>query len=170
MCIRDSTGTMRLIGQLVGPTDWWAGAVNTNSWMTVVMDEFPLQNEFLFIQIWCHETAGLAAGKVMTLHMEGSDLDNTTRSLVQTPIFLPAYPDTASVAVTGQTGILSTSFCEAFFMSESTSDNTTDDHEQAAAFCRLVCGSIIAGTGFTIVAHPTAGQMIGTFNVRWVWA
>jgi hypothetical protein len=76
----------------------------------------------------------------------------------------------ASVTVTGQSGILAGSHVEAFFMAESTSDNGTDEHQEAAAMCRLVCGSIVAGTGFTIYAHPIAGLGLGTFNVRWVWA
>ena len=76
----------------------------------------------------------------------------------------------ASVAVTGQAGILATSHVEAFFMRESTSDNGVDEHEEAAALCRLVCGSIAAGVGFTIYAHALTALGLGTYNVRWVWA
>jgi len=77
--------------------------------------------------------------------------------------------DTASIVVTGQTGILSTSYVEAFFMQESTSSNGTDEHTEVATLCPLVCGSIVVGTGFTIFANPIAAFGTGTFNVRWVW-
>lgn len=75
----------------------------------------------------------------------------------------------ASVVVTGQAGIVSGSHVEAFFMRESTSDNSNEEHEEAAALCPLVCGDIVAGTGFTIYAHPIAALGLGTYNVRWVW-
>jgi hypothetical protein len=167
---RDFTGTMRLLAQIIGPTDWWAGAENTNFWQSNnTFPEFVLNNEYLFVQVWCHETA-FSAGTVLTFHQEGSDLTDAQRSLLKTPIFLPALTDTASVAVTGQAGIIAGSHVEAFFMhADSTASNTTDDHEQAASACRLSCGSIVAGTGFTITATPLAGQMSGTFTVRWVW-
>lgn len=75
----------------------------------------------------------------------------------------------ASIAVTGQAGILAGSHVEAFFMRESTGDNGVDEHVEAAALCPLVCGNIVAGTGFTIYAHPIAALGLGTFNVRWAW-
>lgn len=74
----------------------------------------------------------------------------------------------ASVAVTGQAGILSTSDAEAYFMAESTSDNDADAHMIAAKLCKLVVGSLVAGTGFTITALND-GELTGTFKVRWVW-
>ena len=77
--------------------------------------------------------------------------------------------DQASVVVTGQAGIAAGSDVEAYFMRETTSDNGVDEHEEAAALCPLVCGDIVAGTGFTIYAHPLAMLGTGTFNVRWVW-
>jgi hypothetical protein len=168
---RDFTGTMRLLAQIIGPNDWWLGAENTGNWQsTNTFPELTLNNEYLFAQVWCFETTGLAAGKTLTFHQEGSDLTDSTRSLLQTPMFLPVLTDTASVVVTGQTGIVSGSHVEAFFQhSDSTASNTTDDHEQASSCCRLSCGDIVAGTGFTITAVPLAGQMSGTFTVRWVW-
>ena len=75
----------------------------------------------------------------------------------------------ASVAVTGQAGIVSGSHVEAFFMKETTGDNGVDEHEEAAALCPLVCGSIVAGTGFTIKGMPIAMFGLGTFAVRWAW-
>lgn len=78
--------------------------------------------------------------------------------------------ESASVAVTGQAAILAGSHVEAFFMRETTGDNGVDEHEEAAALCPLVCGAIVAGTGFTIYAHPIAMLGLGTFTLRWAWA
>lgn len=77
--------------------------------------------------------------------------------------------DEATVVITGQTGIVAGSHAEAFFMKDSTADNGTDEHEEAAALCPLVCESIVAGTGFTIRAMPIAALGTGQFSVRWVW-
>lgn len=83
--------------------------------------------------------------------------------------FTSTPSEETSVAVTGQTGIGAGSAVEAFFMRETSADNGVDEHEEAAALCPLVCGNIVAGTGFTIYAHPIAAVGIGQFTVRWVW-
>lgn len=75
----------------------------------------------------------------------------------------------ASVAVTGQGAILSTSQIGASIRRNATSDNGVAEHEEGAALCPLVCGSIVVGTGFTIYAHPLAMLGRGTFNVDWAW-
>lgn len=77
--------------------------------------------------------------------------------------------DSASIAVTGQAGIVAGSDVEAYFMRETTVDNGVDEHEEAAALCNLVVGSIVAGTGFTIYANCLGMLGLGTFKVRWVW-
>lgn len=76
----------------------------------------------------------------------------------------------ASVAVTGQTSILSTSKADAFIMADdTTSDHTKADHRYLACLAGITCGTPIEATGFTIYA--TAAQKLhGTFKVRWVWA
>jgi hypothetical protein len=124
----------------------------------------------LFVQVWCHETV-LVAGQTLTFHQEGSDLTDSTRSLLKTPMFLPdTYAERATIRVTGQTGILATSHCEAFWMSnDSTAGATANDHQQAAALCPLSCENVVAADGFDIVATPIAGVMSGTWGIRWVW-
>jgi hypothetical protein len=77
--------------------------------------------------------------------------------------------ENASVVVTGQAGILTTSHVEAFMMRDSTTDNGVDEHEEAAAMLRLVCGSIVAGTGFTIYAFSLGALAMGQFTLHWVW-
>jgi len=76
----------------------------------------------------------------------------------------------ASVAVTGQTAILSGSHAEAFFMGDSTADHNADEHALAPELMTLSCGSVTAGVGFTISAQVRRGTLRGQFTVRWVWA
>ncbi len=76
----------------------------------------------------------------------------------------------ASVAVTGQAEIQSSSKCEAFMMADdTTSDHTAADHRYAAAMIGLTCSTPVASTGFTIHAR-CLDKMQGTFALHWVWA
>lgn len=75
----------------------------------------------------------------------------------------------ATVAVTGQADILTTSFAEAFFMRETSADHTAEDHSYAAALCALTCDTPVAATGFNIMAR-SLDKLSGIFTVRWVWA
>lgn len=74
----------------------------------------------------------------------------------------------ASVVVTGQSAITGTSVVEAYFMYDTTSDHTANDHAWVNRFCDLTCGTLVAGTGFTIYAK-SEHKIQGTFQVRWVW-
>lgn len=97
-----------------------------------------------------------------------------------------AFPgsDEASVAVTGQTGILSGSLVDAWVLPSTTSDHSAD--EQLVDPIRVMVGNIVAGTGFTVYGYPgdiqTFGQKTaygpkpdqqagpyGAYNVAWVW-
>lgn len=82
-----------------------------------------------------------------------------------------AFPGTseASVEVTGQAEISTTSKAEAWLMSDSTSDHTESDHRYASLLIGLTCGTPTLATGFTIHAR-CLDKMQGTFAVRWVWA
>lgn len=75
-----------------------------------------------------------------------------------------------TVTVTGQTGILTSSLCEAWVMgNDSTSDNTTIDHQFAGIALRTVCADVVANTGFTIYATSIAGFITGDLKIKWVW-
>jgi hypothetical protein len=87
---RDFGGMMRFVTTLTGATDWWAGAVNSNSWTSSSLGPFQLQNEYIFLQSWCVETAGFVSGQTLTEHQEGSDLVDATRSNLLSPNFTPA--------------------------------------------------------------------------------
>lgn len=76
----------------------------------------------------------------------------------------------ASVSVSGQTAISSTSKVEAFVMGDdSTSDHTASDHRYFESFANLTCGTPSNGTGFTIYAR-SIHKLTGEWRVRWVWS
>lgn len=59
----------------------------------------------------------------------------------------------ASVAVTGQTGILAGSLVEAWIFPAATADHTADEHWVETI--QVVAGNVVAGTGFTIYGRNT---------------
>ena len=67
--------------------------------------------------------------------------------------------------VTGQTGVLSTSYLEAWIMADSTTDHNAYEH--AIAPIKLTCGNIVVGTSFDITA-VSDWRLSGTFKCRWV--
>jgi hypothetical protein len=74
----------------------------------------------------------------------------------------------ASVAVTGQTGILAGSLAEAFLFPVATADHSVDEQILDRSVIALVCAKVVAGTGFTIFARANA-TLYGQYNVAWVW-
>lgn len=60
----------------------------------------------------------------------------------------------ASVAVTGQAGIVSGSLVEAWLRPEATADHSADEH--MAETLKVLAGNIVAGTGFTIYGLNTS--------------
>ena len=56
-----------------------------------------------------------------------------------------------SVAVTGQSGIVSGSLAEAWIRPVASADHTADEH--LVERIRVVAGNIVAGTGFTIYGY-----------------
>jgi hypothetical protein len=91
----------------------------------------------------------------------------------QTVVDFGAAPgsDRATVAVTGQTGILASSLCESWLDATvaATADHSPDEHSMASTQVGITCQAIVAGTGFTIVAASAIGPITGKFNVAWVW-
>lgn len=75
----------------------------------------------------------------------------------------------ASIAVTGQASILSTSHVEAWIMEDSTAGNNALAHKTLGLFARCHCETIVAGTGFTITVLLAEVKATGTFILRWVW-
>lgn len=75
----------------------------------------------------------------------------------------------ASLVITGQAGILSTSFVNANILvagSTGSPGHMADEH--AFEPINVTAGAIVAGTGFTIFATcPT--PLFGAYNVEWFW-
>lgn len=60
----------------------------------------------------------------------------------------------ASIAVTGQSGILGTSLVEAWLFPKDTSDHLADEHLLESI--KVMAHSVVAGTGFTITGINTS--------------
>lgn len=80
----------------------------------------------------------------------------------------PGKPD-ASVVVTGQAGILTTSMVEAYINPKATASHSEDEHiiEKIGVF--VPSSLIIAGTGFTIKVQAYDRKLYGLYTVNWVW-
>lgn len=74
----------------------------------------------------------------------------------------------ASVAITGQTNILTTSIVKVFVKPSSTIHHNEYEHNLFLIGGSLIASDIVAGTGFTITAHSTL-RLTGTFNIYWEW-
>lgn len=68
--------------------------------------------------------------------------------------------------VTGETDIPADALVEAWLMTDSTADHNAYEH--AVVPIKLACGSVVAGTGFTVTAS-TDWRLTGEFTARWVW-
>ena len=78
----------------------------------------------------------------------------------------------ASVAVTGQASILTTSKAEAYIMADdTTADHTAVDHRwvKPASGVEFTCGTPTLATGFTIYGKSVYA-LEGLWKLRWVWA
>jgi hypothetical protein len=96
----------------------------------------------------------------------------------------------ASVAVTGQTGIVSGSLVEAWIRPVASADHSADEH--LLEEIKIVASDIVAGTGFTVRGYKSSDkvetplgwlssgqnlagkaggvlQLRGQFNVNWAW-
>ena len=92
----------------------------------------------------------------------------------------------ASVAVTGQTSIATTSLVEAWLRPQATADHSADEH--LVETLKVVAGNIVGGTGFTVYGVNTnqinepvepgnrgggGGQgtrISGTWSLAWAWS
>lgn len=72
----------------------------------------------------------------------------------------------SSVVITGQAAIASGSLCEAWLMYSTSANHNEVEH--LIVPMNLRCGSIVAGTGFTIYA-ASSWVLTGAWTVQWVW-
>jgi hypothetical protein len=76
----------------------------------------------------------------------------------------------ATTVITGQTGILTGSFVEAWLFPLDTADHSVDEHIIDGP--KILAASIVAGTGFTIYADAgdrPGSALYGAYSVAWVW-
>jgi hypothetical protein len=76
----------------------------------------------------------------------------------------------ASVVITGQADIKTTSELDCYIMADdSTTDHTTLDHRYVGIFATFTGGNIVAATGFTIYGR-SIHKLTGKFKIRFAWA
>ena len=75
--------------------------------------------------------------------------------------------DTGSVVVTGQTNILAGSKITVSIAYADSADHSADEH--LAEPLRVIAGTIVPGTGFTIYGICDLFPTYGKFNVNWTW-
>ena len=73
-----------------------------------------------------------------------------------------------TIDIAGQAGLTTANHVEAFVMSETSVDHTTQDHEMLANFTKFVCSVPVAGT-LRILALVNGALTSGRYTVRWVW-
>jgi hypothetical protein len=73
----------------------------------------------------------------------------------------------ATVAVTGQSGIVSGSLVEAWIRPVATADHNEDEHRVEEI--QVDADTIVAGTGFTIFGRTRNYPLYGLWTVAWVW-
>lgn len=75
----------------------------------------------------------------------------------------------ASVTITGQTGILTSSAVEAYISPAATAEHTADEHW--VENLKVAAGNIVAGVGLTIYGRTDDNtRLYGHWNIGWVWA
>jgi len=73
----------------------------------------------------------------------------------------------ATLDVTGQASILSTSKVEAWIRPEATPEHSLE--ETLIEPIKISAGNILEGTGFTIYGEVLNGKTYGTYKIDWVW-
>lgn len=87
-----------------------------------------------------------------------------------TTVDFGAHPGSndCSAVITGQTGIVTGSFVEAWISQTSTSDHNAEEHLVDPP--KITAGNILAGVGFTIYASSTNAKFYGQWSVAWRWS
>lgn len=79
-------------------------------------------------------------------------------------------PSEETTKIVTTAGLSATSHIEAWFQhGDTTADGSADEHEEAAAMCRLAC-KYLSATTFEVKGMPINSLGIGTFKFHWVWS
>lgn len=110
-------------------------------------------------------------GSLYATNLYANNVKITTPTRGQATLDFGSHPGSneASVVVTGQTGILTTSVVTITVHHTDTSTNhTAADHEYFTTLAGITVNTPVAGTGFTIKAK-SIHKLTGTWTVRWSW-
>lgn len=76
----------RFLAQFESTTDWWGGNTATESTASD-LGQFVMANEYLFVQVWCHEVDTFAPGNSLAMLQEGVELaDDQRMRLITAPL------------------------------------------------------------------------------------
>lgn len=78
----------------------------------------------------------------------------------------PGVPD-VTLAITGQTAIVSGSHVQAWVYPIATADHSFDEHRVEQV--DMLADTIVAGTGFTIFGRTRNTLIYGKWTVAWMW-
>ena len=111
------------------------------------------------------EAESLDGGTPKMSELGGSSGGNTGTATID----FGSGSNEAQVAVSGQTGILSTSRVVLTVSADATStSHTASDHRYFLELCSLTSGTPVANTGFTIYAR-SVHKLTGTWTINYSW-
>lgn len=104
----------------------------------------------------------------VTINSTGGGGGGTTINTGTTTADFGAAPGTNNIVITitGQTSILNTSAVKAYIYATATATHNVIEHTIVPI--NIVCGDIVAGTGFNIYLS-TDWRLTGTFTINWEW-
>lgn len=159
--LQNVSATARLLGRI----SLGAGTVEelTGTQLTTLLDAFTSTLKGLVPPSGGGTTNFLRADGTFAAPPSGG----SAMSFGEATLNFGAAPGTnfVTTTVTGLAGILADSNVSAWLMGEPTADHNAYEHMFVPL--RLVCGNIVAGTGFDITA-VTDLRLTGTFKCRWM--
>lgn len=110
-------------------------------------------------------------GSIYATQLYANNVKVTTPTRGQATLDFGVYPGTneATVTVTGQTDILTTSVVNVqVHHTDTSTSHTAADHEYFSTFAGITVSTPTASSGFTIKAK-SLHKLTGTWTVRWSW-
>jgi hypothetical protein len=163
---KDFAGTFTFLFQTTDDVDWWTNNTATQTW-TVDPGAISFDNEFLFVNVWCHEVT-TNTGRSHSFNVEGSGLtESTVSKIVTSDLSSGAIEGTApvafaAVATLAGTGALEGAAPVAFAAAATLAGAGALAGATAAAFSNvatLIGQGLLAGA--VAVAFSTAATLAG---------
>ena len=120
--------------------------------------------------VWSSTISGTLTSTLGALTMAGYGGAPLTKAIGSKLITFGSRSDRATVRVSDQPGILSTSKVEAWIMADSTSDHSADEHRLLASRPRTrpIVSGVAANDGFDITIQSDSTES-GEYKLRWAW-